>query len=118
MTNIIIFGIAAIGAILLIIKEVLNLVSLRSFFKCEHCGQFNGIIRHKVTKCEKCGRVLKISNRTWYHMLIHRVTEITKKNKRYEYVYKSYLKYSIIEISVCSGILLVLLCGIVLELIL
>ena len=108
----VLFFIAEIIAISLFIKETQNYKSIRSAFTCKKCGTLNKIIRYKG-KCTGCNRKLRMGNNEWSHSVIHRVTVTQKEAFGYVYNYKSYIKWSKVELIVCGSCALILFLGII-----
>ena len=108
----VIFFIAEIIAICLFIKENQNYKSKRSAFTCMKCGTLNKTIRYKG-KCVGCNRKLRMGNSSWSHAVIHRITETRKEEYGYTYNYKSYIKWSKIELTVCGVCAFILFLGII-----
>lgn len=110
----VIWIISALVILVLLGKEINNFTSLKSAFRCEHCGEFNDEIQNNC-KCKHCGKKIKIENQTWNHFFIHRVTYFRKEYNKQTYIYKVYAKYCKIEITICVIAELLLLTGVILE---
>lgn len=109
--RIILWIIVDIALVILIIKESRNFKSIRKSFTCKKCGDRIPEIISGKTLCSKCKTKVEMKNREWHHFFLFRANRIEKKNKKYVYVYKSYIKYSIIELIICStGMMFVTAC--------
>lgn len=109
--NILLWVVVDIALVWLVVKETKNYKSIQKVFTCKKCRNRIPEIISGKTKCSKCGTKVEIKNREWYHYFLFRNNRIAKNNKKQVYSYRSYIKYSIIELAICYvGITAVTIC--------
>lgn len=98
-----------------IIREILVYRDIKSYFYCYHCNTFNPEIAHvgKENNCIKCHRSFKIKEKQWDHIILHRVNWIPASGSKEVLRWKEYRKLSVIEITISSVCLAILLINLV-----
>lgn len=97
-----------------IIKEIINIRSIKSRFTCNHCNTFHSEIS-QIDKCKNCHRTFNLKAETWEHFILHRVNRFPSNRKSDIHKFKDYRKLSIIEIAIDIGFISILLSNIIIN---
>lgn len=105
----IIFIIVALLLICNALREVFVIRDIAYTFTCKHCNTFHPKISN-IDRCYNCKRSFKIKDKSWEHLILHRVNWVSSNTKSEVLIFKDYIKLSIIEItlSILGALILII----------